>query len=101
MAKEPEAEKFPWEREPSELNYPWGEMVFVDIDSGTATGLQGAFMFDKTPEGTKYWWENRHTTEGHDRWRKISELHREHIKQTSGVDEDPAAIVDADEASGD
>lgn len=93
-----------WEKDPSELNYDWGNMAFVDIDSGTATGLQGAFFFDKTPEGTIYWWENRHTTEGHERWRKMSELYREHIAKTSGTAEDPAAITDAevtDEASGD
>lgn len=106
MADEEKQEQFPWEKDPSELTYDWGNMAFIHIDSPHVSGLQGAFVFDATPEGVAFWWENRHNDTGHLRWRKMSELYAAHLEQTSGTAEaeDPAAISEAevvDEPSGD
>lgn len=104
MAKKaaPPPELAPHERPVEELQYDWAKMSFVPNDHKHAPDLQGAFVYEHTPEGVSYWWKNRDTDEGRQRWAEMTKLfHAQNPDAQVNVvveEEDPAAITDAEVA---
>ena len=96
MAKTPKTDdRLPHERPVTDHTYDWGNMRFIPMDAPHAPGLNGAFLFEMTPEGVDFWWNNRHSEVGHRRWGEMTKLYHE---QNPVPAVDPAAIVDAEPA---